>query len=369
MPALVLSYLPQPTLRPTPAALPAPPAATPYLAVRWAGELGESIQAVAWLPDHSAVLALTAAGRVVRLQAADGQPTWGHEAPGNGAVCLGVCPCGALAATGHLDGTLRLRQTATGNSLNTVVLGPAWVEHVRWSPDGQWLAASSGRVLHLLDGTGRLLGSYAHPHTLDSLSWQPDSRGLAVVSGALVQLWALKSEAPALEPGLAPTSGLPVSALAWAPDGRDLATGLPKGRVSVWQLPAGRIASRRRVVGRLAPVQTLSWHGNGRWLAAAHGPNVAVWAAEAAGLRPVPQLLTDHSLPVRQVAFQPHGSLLVSADAGGTLALWQPAREAAPLLGRHPLGSAATALHWMANGCCLAVGTASGRLVVFSVLP
>ena len=367
MPALAFTSWPQPTLRPTPAAAPILPAVAPRLVVRWSGELGESIQTVAWLPDHSAVLALTAAGRVVQLQAADGQPTWGHEASGNGAICLDVCPCGAVAATGHLDGTLRLRQTATGHSLNTVALGPGWVEQVCWSPDGQWLAAVSGRVLHLLDGTGRRLGTYPHPTILDQFSWQPDSCGLAVVSGSTVQLWTLAGAAPTLEPGLLLTSKRPIAALAWQPGGRHLVTGLPKGRLGGWQLPQGRAAAERRVVGRLAPVPALSWHSGGQHLAAAYGPDVAVWSVGASGLLPHPQLLTGHRLPVQYLAFQPHGPLLVSADAGGTLVLSQPARLAAPL-STHPLGSAPTVLRWMANGCCLAVGSTSGRVTIFSVV-
>lgn len=350
----------RPQLRPAP--LPTGPAAP---VVRWATELGEAVQTATWLPDRSAVLCLTAAGRVLRLRAADGQPTWGHDRHGNGAVCLSVCPCGALAATGHLDGTLRLRPTLTGHSLSTVRLGFAWVEQVSWSPDGQWLAASSGQELHLLDGTGRRLSSRLHTHSIDSLSWQPDSRGLAVVSGAVVQLWEVRGPAPALEPGPVLAGGQPVAALAWNPTGGFLAAGLPKGRVGGWRLPQGQPVPERRMVGCPAPVAALSWLGGGQWLAAAHGAVVAVWDAEASGLRAGPRLLTGLPLPVQYLAGQPHGALLAATDAGGTLALWQPAQPAAPL-SKHLLGSPATTLHWMANGCCLAVGTAGGRVVVLS---
>jgi WD40 repeat protein len=309
------------------------------------------------------VLALTTGGRLVQLQAAHGQPGWGHEAPGTGAVCLAVCPCGAVAATGHLDGRLRLRQTTTGQLLCAVALGPGWVEHVSWSPDGQWLAASSGRQLHLLDGTGRRLGSYPHPGVLDALCWQPDSEGLAAGSGSTVQLWSLTT-AGTLAAGSSLTADEPISALAWAPAGGHLALGLPKGRVGGWRVPVGRLLPERRTAGCRPPVTGLSWHPGGQWLATAQGPDVAVWTVGGRGLQPRPTLLGGHHQPVVALAWQPHGHRLASVDAGGQLALWQPGMSSAPLA-TWALGSTATTLHWMGSGNGLAMGTAAGQVLVF----
>ena len=356
------------------AVLPTPAAPTsPAPAVRrWAAELGEAVQSVAWLPDHSAVLALTVSGRLVRLNGADGQPVWGDAAPTRGVLCFGACPVGPVVATGHLDGQLRLRNTHTGRIVSEQHLGQAWVEHVRWSPDGRWLAAAGGRGLHLLDESGRLLASHRVPAgNIDALRWHPTAPTLAVGCGTTVELLRVSAgPAPGGPASLMPPQTLatarPAEQLAWCPTGRHLVAGHRNGPLSSWLLPEA-LASQRQAPGRRTGEPCLSWHGSGRWLATAHGPDVAVWEADAAGLAKRPRLLPHHAGPVHELAFQHRGPLLASADAHGSLALWNLLRQHVPL-STHDLGSAASALHWMANDCCLAVGTAGGRVAVLSVV-
>lgn len=355
-----------PPPRPLPRLAPSPALSSPLL--RWTAEVGHDVRAVAWLTDHSAVLVLTGAGRLVRLGATDGRPTWGEAECSGGILCCSVCPTAPIVATGHLDGYLRLRNAHTGKIMSQQHLGTAWVEHVRWSPNGRWLAAAGGRALHLLDEVGRPLGGYGGAESsVEHLSWRADSGALAVVSGATVRLLEVSGGVGALAgPSHILTSGQgPLLALAWSPTGREVAAGLPDGRLVSWQLPGGAAAGRV-LPGRPGPVRALSWHGSGRWLATAHGPDFSLWEQTATGLRDRPKLLTHHALPVRQVAFQHRGHVLASADAGGTLALWNLPHQAAPL-SDYALGSSVTALDWMANDCCLVAGTAGGRVALLSV--
>lgn len=363
MATILLASLPQPRLR----AQPEQPAAARGTTLRWATELGEAVQTVAWLPDHSAVLALTAAGRVMRLCAADGQPAWGATAPSEGALCLSLCPTAPVVATGHLDGTLRLRNATTGKTVSVQCLSPVWVERVSWSPDGQRLAAVCGRTLHLLNGLGQVLASYhGHQAAIETVCWRADSGALATTSAATVRLFSAGAGPAALLPYQIMSSGQPVLALAWSSTGRQLVAGLPAGRLHSWQLP-GVIGAGRPLLGRAGPVRALSWHANGQRLAAAHGPDVSVWEAASDGLQRHPTRLTHHTHSVQHTAFQHRGNLLATADAGGTLAFWAPFLQV-PSIGEQRLGSGITALQWMHNDCCLAVGTTQGRVAVLSII-
>lgn len=358
--------LPLPLPQPLPRLAPSPVLASPLL--RWTAEVGHDVRTVAWLPDHSAVLVLTGAGHLVRLGAADGRPTWREAECGGGILCCSVCPTAPIVATGHLDGYLRLRNAHTGKIMSQQHLGTAWVEHVCWSPNGRWLAAAGGRALHLLDAVGRPLSSYGGAEQcVGHLSWRPDSGALAVGSGATVRLLEVPGGAGgAIGPSHIFTPGQgPLLALAWNPTGREVAARLPNGRLVSWQLPNGTTAERV-LPGRPGPVRALSWHGSGRWLATAHGPDLSLWEQTATGLHNQPKRLPHHALPVRQLAFQHRGPMLASADAGGTLALWNLPHQAAPV-GHYALGSPVTALDWMANDCCLVAGTAGGRVALLSV--
>ena len=337
--------------------------------LRWQIEVGEEVRTVAWLPDHSAVLVLTGSGRVVQLRAADGQPMWGHTAPGDGAVCLSVCPSAPLVATGHLNGKLRLRTAATGKLVSEQQLGPSWVDCVAWSPNGQLLAATSGRVLHLLDATGQPLACYqGHDMGIDAICWRTDSGAFATASGNTARLFTMPTASVPLEPNhvLILSGTRPLTALQWCSTGQLLVASLTKGQLGCWHLPSGKSVSRR-VIGRLGAMQALSWQGDGRRLALTYGSGISLWEFTAASLSRMPMLLTHHTRPIQQLVFQHQGHLLASADTGGTLALWNPPQQATPC-SVHTVGSAIISLDWMTNDCCLALGTVEGRVAVISTV-
>ena len=340
---------------------------------RWTTELGEETTAAAWLPDHQAVVLLTATGQLVCLSAVDGQPTWNTAAPSDGAACLGVCPTAPLVATGHVDGKLCLRDATTGKPVREHLLGPHPVACLGWAPNGQLLAASCGPDLHVLDNTGQPLAHYHGSGTnVAALCWRPDSGALAVTSGPVVQLFPVPSRLRELVPYQTLTEDAPLLAVAWSPTGHHLVAGLPAGCLSSWQmshwlLPKPLRRRQGQVSGSEEPMNRLSWHHEGGWLASAHGSGVAIWRNAAIGLLQRPKCQLPHPSPVQQVAFQHQGNILATTVADGTLTLWSPLEQSTPLL-THLLGSGISALSWAPNDQFLAVSTSSGRVVVLSVV-
>src|SRR5262249_49389329 len=123
-------------------------------------------------------------------------------------------------------------------------------------------------------------------------------------------------------------SGEPVTAVAFRPDGRSLATaaaGGPNGRpgVALWGLASAR-AVRSFVSG--GPVEALAFSGDGRKLAAGGGTRhkvapgrVAAWDAETGAVLGT----LDRVGLVTSLAFHPDGARLAVADHGETkVHLW-----------------------------------------------
>ncbi|MCJ0869315.1 helix-turn-helix domain-containing protein [Streptomyces sp. AP-93] len=117
--------------------------------------------------------------------------------------------------------------------------------------------------------------------------------------------------------------GGPVNAVAFAPDGRLLATAGSDGKVLL-----RRVADRSTVAAFTAPgrVRTVAFSPDGRTLAAGStdGP-VRLWSVGAGG-RPV-SVLPASTAGARAVAFAPDGRTLAIATAEGTIQLRDPAGE------------------------------------------
>ncbi|MCY0937155.1 helix-turn-helix domain-containing protein [Streptomyces sp. H34-S4] len=117
--------------------------------------------------------------------------------------------------------------------------------------------------------------------------------------------------------------GGPVNAVAFAPDGRLLATAGSDGKVLV-----RRVADRSTVAAFTAPgrVRTVAFSPDGRTLAAGStdGP-VRLWSVGAGG--GTVSLLPPSTAGARAVAFAPDGATLAVASADGTIQLWDPAGE------------------------------------------
>jgi TolB-like protein len=152
-------------------------------------------------------------------------------------------------------------------------------------------------------------------------------RGL--VTSLLVLHAALAGAATGVgQPALYPdndidTGARPLKALAFSADGRLLAAGGPDGSVTVLDAQAGRPLGRHQAA--TAAVSALAFDPAAATLAvgAADG-TVAVIDLRTGDTRPV----LRHDKSVTAVAFAAEGALAGSGDAGGAIALWEPARGA-----------------------------------------
>jgi WD40 repeat protein/serine/threonine protein kinase len=283
-------------------------------------------------------------------------------------TCLAFNRDGRVIASGSLDRTVRVHDTATGDlvqtfngDLNTNIAG------VAISPDGTHLAAvgdQNGLLIAWDLRSRRKVYARPFPTDLSGLSYSPDGKRLAVADeGHYVHvLDASNGKSVARLDGL--TTG--VHAVAYQPDGKRLAAGCTDQTVLVWDVETGKLQTLK---GHEADVLSVAYRPDGKWLASADGDGwVIVWNATSENAVNVRRRIHAHRDTVNCVRFSPDGRRLATASRDGTVKLWDAASGALVRVLRAGQGEVfAVAFH--PNGKTLASAGADGTVKLLEVPP
>jgi WD40 repeat protein len=191
---------------------------------------GRGIAAIAYSPDGRTLAAASADGSTTLWNARTGRRLRTLRDTGGPVAALAFAPDGALLATAGQDGAVRVWTAATGARLFFFTGHASPVTALAWSPDGRILASASA------DRTVRLWGV----------------RGVAEVGSAVATLAG---------------AGGPVREVAFAPDGSRIASGSDDGLVRLWDAtPEQTLAVLGRASGGFADA---AWAGRSLVVAAA----------------------------------------------------------------------------------------------------
>ncbi len=226
---------------------------------------------------------------------------------------------GGTLASGSADGTVLLRDVASGNVAR--LSGHTSMSSMALSPDGATLALGhkDGAVgLWNAETKTRIVTLKGHSHDVLALSFSADGKTLASASGdRTIKIWDARTGAmiTALE---GHTEG--VTSAAFSTDGKVLASGTTNGDVWLWDAATWRRSSR--LEGHRDRVASLSFSPDGQLLASGSWDRTfKIWNVNTR----VPVLTRHgHTGSVHAVTFSPDGKTLASGagDGDGTVRLW-----------------------------------------------
>ncbi len=237
---------------------------------------------------------------------------------------------------------------------------PGVVYGVRFSPDGQRIAAADGAGgVHLWDAeSARSVADNAAAHSGEAtaVAFSPDGALIASAGDNGVRLWDARSGAALGEPlGAAGGARVPVFSAAFSPDGRILASAGADRVVRLWN-----VASRTRI-GELAGSQdailSVAFAPDGRTLASAGGDGlIRMW--DLATMTPRGKPLAGDGGEIYSVAFSPDGARIAAGDGDRRVRIWDIASGHTTVSLQLPQSVFAVAFD--AAGERLAVGSGDG---------
>jgi WD40 repeat protein len=255
-------------------------------------------------------------------------------------------PDGKHLATGAADGTLRIREAATGQEvlllhahapIRRALQSPdqlhqsAGTSALAYSRDGQALASggADGTVKTWDANAGKLLRTIrAHTGPVSGVACSPDGRLLASSSwDKTVKVWEAASGNL-----LQTLSGhtLAATRVAFSPDGKLLASSSWDQTIRFWDPAAGKELRSLRWTsppGRVDPLDSLAFHPDGKYLAAApdrFGGDGDVKVFDLTADSAV-HSLSGHIYGIFQVVFSADGRRLASCSCDGGLKVWDMA--------------------------------------------
>ena len=299
---------------------------------------------------------------------------------------VAYAPDGLTLASCGQDRTVRLWDLATrhprltwGDAWRVSPLGPdgpisyetTSYEAVAFAPDGEMLAVgrADGGLQFFRPGDKEFslfLGPY-HSQGIRALTFAPDGRTLVSASwdGRAI-LWTpvrVGHRTNKTRPRVTLEAGSPVTALAYAPDGKRFALGLYDGTIWVCQPMTGQKVAE--VSAGRDGVFALAFAPDGRTLASADGSGtICLW--DVAKKKRERAKWRGHDRVVYALAFTPDGAVLASGGADAAVKLWDVASARGRAAYRWQ-ASWVTSLAFAPDGMTAAAGGADHTVVVWDV--
>ena len=329
----------------------------------WSAAVDDYAIAGGWTRRGEALVVADAAGGVHMFDGKSGASAWAQQgAHDGGALAMAMHPSGTAFATAGQDGRVLVWGVAEGRPKQTIEVGTGWVEHVAWSPDGEWLAASCSRQVRAYRaGGGEAWRSDDHPSTVSAIAW---SRAGELATACYGRVTFFDASTGELRQQLAWKGSLVSMAL--SPDGDVVACGSQDNSVHFWRRSTGQDSMMSGYPGKPS---ALAFDDAGTLLATGGGEAVTVWSFHGGGPEGTrPGVLELHVEPVTTLAFARRALRLASGGRDGGVVVWSLKKDAAGgAVGAALVADALAELYWRPDGRALAALDAQGGVTVWRI--
>jgi len=280
------------------------------------------VTAVAVSSDGKALVSGSRLGRLRLWDIAARKELRHWAGPKSGDLVLSCAPDGKTVASAAGFDAVHLWDPQTGNELRKLE-GPPDEEvlSVAFAPDSKTLAVGyRNQAVRLWDAAeAKIITQLKYSGPVYALAFSRDGKTLAASGAGKIAVFDVAMAQEIRQFGPEDSSVPPyVGCLAFAPDGKTLATGSFDGMIRLWDAGTGQKV--RELEGHTAAVYALAFSSDGRNLASgSFDKSVRLW--EAFSGKTI-KTWNGHAGPVAAVAMAPNGRCVISGGSDTTLLLW-----------------------------------------------